>query len=380
VQDRRKFGRIGWNVPYDFNESDFKVSSKLLNLYLQKSFDMKDVIPWETLRYLIGEAMYGGRVTDNFDRRILNTYLQEYMGDFLLDENVKFYFSRGGGFDYDCPQEGNVAIYLQTILSLPINQSPAVFGLHPNAEINYFLSSAQDIYSGLMAMQTGDGGDSGGVSKEDIIGSTASDIQTRIPKEELRFLKEGVPTPLEVVLCQEIERYEGLVKQMMANLADLKRALKGEIGMSQSLDEFGTSLFNGQLPSLWSAKAPQTQKPLASWMIHFLKRHKQYHDWSQLGDPDVFWLSALQIPESLLSALVQASCRRRGWALDKSTTYTRVTKFTDKSQVSAKLLDGTYVEGLYLEGARWDLEKGCLARQLPKQLVEEMPLVEVIPV
>jgi len=231
-----------------------------------------------------------------------------------------------------------------------------------------------------MAMQTGDGGDSGGVSKEDIIGSTASDIQTRIPKEELRFLKEGVPTPLEVVLCQEIERYEGLVKQMMANLADLKRALKGEIGMSQSLDEFGTSLFNGQLPSLWSAKAPQTQKPLASWMIHFLKRHKQYHDWSQLGDPDVFWLSGLQIPESLLSALVQASCRRRGWALDKSTTYTRVTKFTDKSQVSAKLLDGTYVEGLYLEGARWDLEKGCLARQLPKQLVEEMPLVEVIPV
>merc|ERR1719310_16613 len=44
VQDRRKFGRIGWNVPYDFNESDFKVSAKLLNLYLQKSFDQKEVL------------------------------------------------------------------------------------------------------------------------------------------------------------------------------------------------------------------------------------------------------------------------------------------------------------------------------------------------
>mgnify|MGYP000164255316 CR=1 FL=1 len=42
---------------------------RLLGLYLQKSHDSGDPIPWETLRYLIGEAMYGGRVTDNYDRR-----------------------------------------------------------------------------------------------------------------------------------------------------------------------------------------------------------------------------------------------------------------------------------------------------------------------
>jgi dynein heavy chain len=31
--------------------------------------------------------MYGGRVTDGWDRRILMTYLEEYMGDFLFDKN-----------------------------------------------------------------------------------------------------------------------------------------------------------------------------------------------------------------------------------------------------------------------------------------------------
>jgi dynein heavy chain len=82
VQERRKYGKLGWNVAYDFNDSDFDVSLKLLSMYLQKAVDDTSTtsdeadIPWETLRYLIGEAMYGGRVTDSFDRRALMTYLK----------------------------------------------------------------------------------------------------------------------------------------------------------------------------------------------------------------------------------------------------------------------------------------------------------------
>lgn len=94
----------------------------------------------------------------------------------------------------------------------------------------------------------------------------------------------------------------------------------------------------------------------------------------------VFWLSGLHIPESLLSSLVQTTCRQRGWPLDKSTTYTEATKYTEPSQVAEKLVDGTYVEGIYLEGARWDLENSCLARQNPKELVMQMPLIQIIPV
>jgi len=89
VLDRRKYGKIGWNVSYDFNESDFKISFKLLGMYLRKAYDNGDeMIPWSSLKYLIGNAMYGGRVTDDNDRRTLITYLDEYMGDFLFDKNT----------------------------------------------------------------------------------------------------------------------------------------------------------------------------------------------------------------------------------------------------------------------------------------------------
>jgi dynein heavy chain, axonemal len=107
VQERRKYGKLGWNVPYDFNETDFRISMALICTYLTKAFDNKDdSIPWGTLRYLIGEAMYGGRVSDGFDRRVLTTYLDEYLGDFLFDEFQPFHFYVTSVVDYNIPQWG----------------------------------------------------------------------------------------------------------------------------------------------------------------------------------------------------------------------------------------------------------------------------------
>ena len=57
VQERRKYGKIGWNISYDFNESDFTVCMELLKTYLTKAFDAKDPkMPWGSLKYLIGEV------------------------------------------------------------------------------------------------------------------------------------------------------------------------------------------------------------------------------------------------------------------------------------------------------------------------------------
>jgi len=91
-------------VTYDFNESDYRISYRLINMYLTKAHELKEEeLPWDTLRYLIGEAMYGGRVTDDCDRRVVACYLEEYLGEFIFDTNQKFIFAKSGGYEYEIP-------------------------------------------------------------------------------------------------------------------------------------------------------------------------------------------------------------------------------------------------------------------------------------
>ena len=41
---------------------------------------------------------------------------------------------------------------------------------------------------------------------------------------------------------------------------------------------------------------------------------------------------------------------------------------------------GCFADGLYIEGAGWDLKRGSIIRQKPKQLIEDIPVLKIIPI
>ena len=132
LQERRKFGPLGWNTRYEFNESDLETALAVMKSMLNQ--DAEEVV-WKALQFVTGEIVYGGRVTDDLDRRTLMMILTTYVSEDVLQEGYKY--SLSGVYRPAQPYELSSKTYRRRLEICPDVDSPEIFGMNENADIAF---------------------------------------------------------------------------------------------------------------------------------------------------------------------------------------------------------------------------------------------------
>merc|ERR1711968_403596 len=151
--ERRKFGALGWNIPYDFMNSDLKTGFMQVRNYLEEV----EEVPYETLNVTVGEVSYGGRVTDKWDKRCNMAVIRNYFHPKLMEDGHKF---DADGI-HGAPPENSLQEMRDFVATLPVEDKPVVFDLHPNADIS-FQQQQTKLFIDTVITCGGKGGGGGG--------------------------------------------------------------------------------------------------------------------------------------------------------------------------------------------------------------------------
>lgn len=185
---------------------------------------------------------------------------------------------------YTIPDTTDYASIREYISGLPSSDKPELFGQHPNADIASQIKETNRLLSYLLSLQplitTG-----AGVSREEKVLTTLDDVLKRIP-DDIDVADASLPTdnseaaPLNVVLLQEIKRYNELLGTVRKTAEDLQKGIRGFVVMTKELEDMFLSIFEGKVPALWS-KAYSSLKPLAAWIRDLVSRIEFFADWAK---------------------------------------------------------------------------------------------------
>ena len=407
VLGRRKFGQQGWSSKYSFNTGDLTICSSVCKSYITGN----DVVPWDDLRYIFGQIMYGGHITDFWDRRTNTTYLEvlfrpsiftgcELVPCFEPSEALTELFLSPD------PSSTSYMGYKDYINDVLPTEAPVLFGLHPNAEIGYLTAMADSMFETILSLQGGSGGEDD------------ADMANNI-RETLRFVLDSLPdefgmidmneraevefeteeAPYIIVVLQECTAMNSLLSEMRRSLSELQKGLEGALNMTDGMEDLASALSIGQVPGRnpfhkcsWESLAWWSKKSLSPWFFDLKRRVIQLEKWSEhLKRPLCLWLSGMFNPASFNTAIMQSTARAHNLPLDNMTVESNVTIMSSSTLASSHPVDGAYVDGLFIEGARWDNDeddfeeydvtgtkcRGQLADGHVKELLPGMPVLYI---
>ncbi|XP_017051507.2 cytoplasmic dynein 2 heavy chain 1 [Drosophila ficusphila] len=156
LQQRRQFIPQGWSKYYEFGEADLKAALGILKWMDQQLNSGK--CDWLLLQRLSEALAFGGRVNNQRDLEILNTYLNQFCSADVLSNRWSPL-----GLSLSIPTSSNLQDYYAALEKFPDIDEPSMYGLAHQAQQQREIEQAKRVIKELRGLHYGRGtaGDSG---------------------------------------------------------------------------------------------------------------------------------------------------------------------------------------------------------------------------
>eukprot|EP01091_Cochliopodium_minus_P010435 TRINITY_DN2760_c1_g1_i1.p1 TRINITY_DN2760_c1_g1~~TRINITY_DN2760_c1_g1_i1.p1 ORF type:complete len:4604 (+),score=1553.39 TRINITY_DN2760_c1_g1_i1:76-13887(+) len=389
VTERLRYAPLGWSKTFEFNDSDYKCALETIDYWIEsKAQGRKHIspedIPWVAIRTLLGQTVYGGRIDNRIDQRLLESFLEKLFTPACFDTN--FSLVQTDNFTLNAPEGSTKKHFQQWSETLPSTETPAWLGLPENAELLLLTNKGKEALIKLLKMQSieddiSDQDESTTVEESEqvvssgqeseehdipnrpqwmIILQTAVDQWINILPQPLKLLEvnsENIKNPMWRFYEREIKLGSDLLNKLKKDLGQLRQVCFGKLKQTNYLRELISNIQKGEIPKSWGSyyNIPSSTA-LNIWFIDVVKRIEQLNRISKLTNYDdcEIWLGGLFNPDAFITATRQSAAQSNGWSLENLELHVEI---LDQDQPKVDTNSASFiVRGFSLQGASWEYQ------------------------
>ncbi|XP_065833043.1 cytoplasmic dynein 2 heavy chain 1-like isoform X2 [Oscarella lobularis] len=361
VQERRSYIPQGWTKFYEFSLGDLRAASEVIDRLFAEAGTKP--IQWEFVHGLLVNAVYGGRVDNTFDLRVLASYLRQYFNNETLGSEKSRRKRLGGAVAF--PTSYQYKDFVALIQSLPDSDKPSFFGLPANIERSAQRSISSQVISQLKILMRADlaadkfDKEKWALQLQPILSLWKKLNQgTDLVNKKLPPLAEKSNATPPVLLFVTNERYSALklMQQVHASLSALNKVIRGTTLVTPAVQKLAASLLHHQVPEAWSTLWNGPDDP-----VHYLRslvaKSLALGSWVEKAENGTLLtasaldLSELFHPDTFLNALRQQAARNLKCSMDDLKFVCSWRTSDTRGAVTVKI-EGLQLEGCTFDGAR----------------------------
>ena len=378
VQERLRYSPQGWSKTYEFNESDLRMACDVMDSWIDtvsqgRTNISPDKVPWFALNTLFSQCIYGGKIDNDFDQRLINNFLGRLFVPETFEEGFTL-VSNVAGFP-----DGKIKIpegirrdeFITWVTKLPDQQMPSWLGLSDNADevllisegssmltktlrVHALVQQEEELLSGDMNVEPHSEIEDGRPAWMRNLKNTVREWISLLPEvlNTLVRTAENLKDPIFRFFEREVAQGAVLLDRVRTNLNDIVQIVDGKLKMTNLIEALMQDLHKGVVPISWLRYKVPTGLIVLQWIKDFVERINQLQKVSETCGNSGYtalkqlpiWMGGLFAPEAFVTATRQNIAQNNSWSLEEL-----VLEVTISEQ---SLGSGFVVTDLLLEGGQ----------------------------